>query len=518
MTVDLGQFRMLSSAVPPLVAGSYRARLEQTVTAGGPISPVDRQLVVTAPQFALSGTEVQSVFPPPNQEGAFDTRLPQIVLKRRTLPWERVLSASETASPSRRPWVALVLLTDTEGTLRTGVPVTDVIPPNQHAALGVTATSGACDCLETSAPVVAQVFPRADEVALLCHVREVPLADTELAGGDLDGYLSVVLANRLPQAGNTYGAYLISLEHRLDVLPTATGPGSASGTLRFPVLARWRFICATGGDFQALMQGLDVGALGTAPAGCPAVAPTGHVAITHRSRRGEQRAAWYRGPLTPRQVVRRPAGTPYFAADQGRAIASDGLEDLTDAAAFELGRLLAMASPGFLVELLAWRRTTMATDTAAELLARTPGATDLGLRPADASYPLGRAVLDNLTAPGQPLGTRLPATDLSHVIRPTDPQTIADGLGLDPALVDSILEDGDVDVVVHQADPVQPLETDFDVLADPQNAQLLKPLRDALARRVEQLAADAGLDLRTAVFDPTTTRPTTIHEVFGVTP
>jgi hypothetical protein len=516
-----GQFRLLSSAVPPLTAGSYRARLEQSVTQGGTVQPVERHLDVTAPQFSLPGTEVQSVFPPPNAVGGFDTRLAQIVLKRRTLPWERTLSPSSDA-----PWLALVLLTADEGTLIPSLPVTEVVPAAKHAALGVSAASGRCDCLETTMDVVTKVFPRADELPLLCHVREVSLADTELAGGDLDGYLAVVLGNRLPRGGLAYGAYLVSVEGRQDILPasprtptTDLGPADAGppggATIRFPVLARWSFTCAAGGDFQSLMGDLDVGSLGTVePGGCPAVTPTGHVAVAHRTRRGEQAASWYRGPLTPREVARRDPGTPYFAADQARALATDGLEDISEAAAFELGRLLAMSDPRFLAALLAWRRATMAADVAAASLARVPGATGLGLEPGTAGRALGLAVLAGLSGPQDPLGPRIPLVDLGGVVAKQDLDAIADGLGVDRTAVRRLLA-GDDDVDLNPAPPQRPLEPDFDALRN--DPSLLASLRQALRERVAQVAVDAGLDLASDVFDPADERDT-VQGLYGGPP
>jgi hypothetical protein len=191
-----GEFRLRSSITPTLPAGGYEARLEHTVDLGGPIAPVMRHFDVVAPQFALPATELQSVYPPPNSEGAYGTRLAQIVLQRRTLPWEREVTPGD---PHRRPWLALVVLTDAEAQLKTGRPVTEAVPAALHTELGVTADSGTCDYLETTPAVVAATFPRPDELSLLCHVREVSVADTELAGSDADGQLAVVLCARLPR-------------------------------------------------------------------------------------------------------------------------------------------------------------------------------------------------------------------------------------------------------------------------------------------------------------------------------
>jgi hypothetical protein len=527
--LDPGDFRLRSSVTPTLPAGRYQAQLEHAVD-GGTIAPVTRHFDVVAPQFTLASTEIQSVYPPPNSEGAYGTRLAQVVLYRRTLPWEREATPGDT---QRRPWLALVLLTDAEATLRTGRPVTEAVPAALHAALGVTATSGTCDYVETSPTVVARVFPRPDELPLLCHVREVSVADTELAGSDEDGQLAVVLSARLPRprpAGEklAYGAYLISLEHRLDALPASTGtpvpelgpvevdpPGTS--TLRFPVLARWRFAAAGEGDFETLMRGLKIGALGTAPDGCPAVAPSGHLVIAHRTRRGEETAAWYRGPLTPREVFRRAAGRPLFAADQARAVASDGLEDLSEAAAFEVGRLLAMSDPRFLAELLTWRRESMAAAMVAATLPLVPGVTDLGIDLTRASQQLNVAVLDTMaTNLVTVLGERIPRVDLPPgFLTPADLATIAQGYGLDPAAVEEILRVSPVDVTEPAPSATPPLETSFDALAaDP--AQL-GHLRTELRRYVRALATASGLDPDRSTFDPAFA-PATIRDLYGGPP
>ena len=110
-------------------------------------------------------------------------------------PSAGVVGAHPSGWPPGRP-----LLTDSEAELRTGRPVIEAVPPAKPAAMGITAASGLCDYVETSAGVVAKVFPRPGELALLCHVREVSLADTELARSDENRQLAVVLSARLPRA------------------------------------------------------------------------------------------------------------------------------------------------------------------------------------------------------------------------------------------------------------------------------------------------------------------------------
>ena len=152
---------------------------------------------VAAPRYTMPTDQILSSFPPANAEGAFGDRLPQIVLKRRTLPWERNpagrCSPSDDAvararrrrrgrgrsCPPPRRWRDCV----TAGTTLLDPDDKDV---EQGLYLAVTET------------VVKKIFPCEEDLPLLAHVREVDVNDTELANGDDDGWLAVVLANRLP--------------------------------------------------------------------------------------------------------------------------------------------------------------------------------------------------------------------------------------------------------------------------------------------------------------------------------
>ncbi len=83
---------------------------------------------------------------------------------------------------------------------------------------------------------------------------------------------------------------------------------------------------------------------------------SGHVALPHLTRAGENVTAFYRGPLVPADVDEKDDG-PYHTADQARVIDTlTGMENLGYAAAFEIGRLMALADSRLAVELLRWRR------------------------------------------------------------------------------------------------------------------------------------------------------------------
>lgn len=224
--VSRGKFVLHSRAVPPLVAGDYALQATQQITAGGPrpTTPYEARLRVTSPRFKLPPDLILSTFPPANSEGAYESRLPQIVLKRRTLPWER---ASDPAD-RRVPWLALVVIAEGEGEISPEAPIADCVTPGVSLSGPNDVVSGIY--LSVPQTTVTKVFPTKQDLQLLAHVREVDLEDTELAIGDDDGFLAVVLANRLPQYDRVacrpvrYTACLINLEGQLDVLPPPSLP------------------------------------------------------------------------------------------------------------------------------------------------------------------------------------------------------------------------------------------------------------------------------------------------------
>ena len=157
---------------------------------------------------------------------------------------------------------------------------------------------------------------------------------------------------------------------------------------RFPVLTHWSFTVSGSGGFQPLMLALDVGLLGTAPA-APAVPPgaprprrrrpaaelaeTGHVGLPHLTRRGDRVRAWFRGPLAAHPTTRDAPGAdgrlPFaHDSDQLRRVVPDGREDLSLAAAFEIGRLLALSQPAVVRALMAWRAEQFGAERAKQLV------------------------------------------------------------------------------------------------------------------------------------------------------
>src|SRR5207244_2349435 len=83
---------------------------------------------------------------------------------------------------------------------------------------------------------------------------------------------------------------------------------------------------------------------------------TGHLPLELHDRAGSVEQVWYRGPMVSRPLTRDPLG-PYHSADQARRVSPEtGAEDVSYAAAFEVGRLLAAADARLAQELMRWRR------------------------------------------------------------------------------------------------------------------------------------------------------------------
>jgi hypothetical protein len=573
---DPGFFVLHPAVLPPLPAGAYTLHGEIEEMPGGAVEALDAHLTVSAPRYTMPPDQILSTYPPANRTGSFQDTLPQIVLKRRTLPWERQLDTSDT----QLPWLALVVIAEGEGSLSGEAKVEDCVTPGTtlpHPEDRDTATSVFLSVTKT---VVDGVFPTREDAKLLAHVREVDIGDSELMGGDDDGFLAVVIANRLPQPGfgadgkgtvpRKYLACLINLEgqdqllpppppdvnlhHRFDAeavvqdlrplaaeraadpdravmggkmtpsAPATSRPapdtttravrtGAAWAThpaaieaaavssaaeqapavvreamgaawrfpidvlgvvepvYRFPVLAHWSFTVSGDPTFEELMEGLDVGLIGTltgdlpertaeqqakdaedakrraAPPAPPRPAPelseTGHVGLPHQTRRGDHVEAWFRGPLSPHPTVReQPADGRLplaHASDQLRIVVPDGREDVSLAAAFEIGRLLALSQPSIVNALLRWRQEQFGAERAARLAAEAAqGVTPVGEVPAGPQPGLGaligrRFVLAAAQAPDAVLAPARPLVDPGRPLHYADgdlDRLVADGLGI----------------------------------------------------------------------------------------
>ncbi len=446
-----GSMYLFDYASPPLPPGSYRAHAETDVTVKGTVQTldVDNYFDVVGPRFNLSPTEVSGVFPPRNGHGPYQDALAQVAIKRRTLPWERPIDAGAPHSigqPSDgqglpadypTPWLALLLFEEGEYTLLQGVPLPNVVPKAVFQQLGSPANV-LCDAVEADLSLVQAIMPSKEELQLLSHVRWVNKDDRELSVEGSDGWFAIVMTNRVPSPNAKCRACLVSVEQRTDLvkadppvshipepvfvvtefeardagpmeletsrlqevipLPAASRLGAVQpAKARLVLLHSWQFVCEGNGTFFDLMQNLDVGMIGKVEvAGQPPLTDTSHLPIELHDRGGTEETSLYRGPLVPFILTRDTLG-PYHSADQARrATPEAGVEDISYAAAFEVGRLLAAADARLAQELMRWRRQAYQQSARLDMIANVQIA--LALPAAIAAVQLSQAPFTPIVA------------------------------------------------------------------------------------------------------------------------
>ena len=152
-------------------------------------------------------------------------------------------------------------------------------------------------------------------------------------------------------------AVIVSLEGFQNYLHGETGT-IAEETVRLAVLAHWSFLCQGKNTFKTLVKNLKTGLLkltspeeNTDKEGMDEVIKAfqlGYTALNHHIRQGENTISWYRGPLVPLFYQKLDVYRYLPCADAAlRYNYETGLLDATYAAAWQLGRLLALQSPHF---------------------------------------------------------------------------------------------------------------------------------------------------------------------------
>jgi hypothetical protein len=231
------------------------------------------------------------------------------------------------------------------------------------------------------------IMPAAEDLALLAHVR----FGTDAEGKSTGEELAVIISNRLPQPGRTSTAHLVSVEGRF-------AKGTVEGTLekygfdyqgaagddliRLVSLKSWSFACESPKKgFRQLLLGLNKSVSAPAtlrlPGGVPAaekLLSRGYVLLPHYFRHGDQTGSWFHGPLIPGQNTSPKMDLPARAADE--LVRYDpvlSMFDVSYAAAWQLGRLLALQDKAFSTSLYQWkRRQAQGRAQAKQLLTRLP--------------------------------------------------------------------------------------------------------------------------------------------------
>ncbi|GLW04055.1 hypothetical protein Slala05_76850 [Streptomyces lavendulae subsp. lavendulae] len=378
--------------LPGVEAGRYRITVEQRLPTerlpGARLDPVTQTLDVRAARFRFDPTWVHAVYPPAHSQGPFHGLLPHITLNPAALPWERRPFTGGAGHPTRAPWLALVLFGEGElpgdpnalGTTAS-VPVRALLdgdpdvtgPALDRNTVDPALLDTACRVVDVPRELLAQLLPGPSGLALLAHVRAGGEDASPADGQDIppgQGPHAVITTARFPGVDRErHVAHLVSLEGHH---PPGT---SADGKpVRLVSLHSWTFTscAASGGGFGRLAGRFAPGngehsaaPLRPSPAavtGLPeeldGLLEQGMVPMAHVTESGERALAWYSGPFLPRVAPELPR------PPDGRFPDSDGLllhEPRTGtfatgyACAWNVGRALALADPGFATALVRLR-------------------------------------------------------------------------------------------------------------------------------------------------------------------
>lgn len=393
--------RFAASHRPVLPDGDYDLRVTTTLdvqrTVGGApeafqyVSTADAVFTVAGPRVALDPTVVHSEFPPARSRGRFGHALAHVVLDRTTLPWERSGAAGEpppeTAAP---PWLAVLVfdagdlvgrtqnltVADLRSAADTGAPLAPPSPPETSDD-----ASQAVHVLDLPWRTLRPALPGGGEIDWVAHVRDVVRAG-HVDGQDPVTETATVISATRPVEGRRNQAHLVSLEgwfryvdgglepwFRFDgtgAYDADRGPAD-DDVVRLVSLYAWDFFCERdeARSFTDLADGLgaQVDVLRRPPATGPAATAVanGYVALPHQFRHGDRSYSWYHGPLRPGPdaVALDPRTAPRLptrsADDLLRFDAEARFYDASYAAAWELGRLLAIADPSVGLQLNRWR-------------------------------------------------------------------------------------------------------------------------------------------------------------------
>jgi hypothetical protein len=407
---------------PALPDGSYTLTITQAVTPGNDAEQTftaPYALTVGGPRFSISPSDLHSRFPAPGSLGSYAALLPQAVLARATLPWERAIDGSAlTAGTLPTPFVALLVVSGDAPPVQPGTVNALLNPPVGTLGPAVSLEpyeqgTDTCNYVDLPLAQFLTVMPTEHDLGWLAHLRQADTSAKALGEAPADGWFAVVIANRFPTAGKPSTAYLVSLEGLAAYLPPATPPGGTEA-VRMAVLTSWSF-SDDGQDAQSFSQRLDAlgaGALAvtsTDPA-ADAVLAQGYVPMRHTTRQGETITSLYRGPLVPLPLAA-PATAPSYSCPDAalRFDPATGLLDVSYAAAWQLGRLLALGDREVAQAIFQWRRRQR------QRMAHLAGRIALTRR-----------------FPSLDLGTDTPALLRGHAVRRAVARLLADGLGALP--------------------------------------------------------------------------------------
>ena len=371
-------FQLLSACPPPLASGKYSLTTEQEVTVLQQTEHFTNQLefYVAGNHFTIPPEEIYSIYPAVNATGGYGDSFGHITFQNKTLPWCNSLRADASADLPA-PWLALISVAADEPAVVKEMKISAFLDTNQqHPNIfspmtkdpgPVTAKPDAlCRVIDLPKQLYLSIMPREDELGYLCHAKKVDLQNRCDAQAERDGYFSVVASNRfIPTSSNEQTVrkstfHLVSLEGFSGALPTHTSedPLKKYDTVRLISLYSWDVYSRMSPmqGFDEIIKKISVDVMSIKNDG-PELFKRGYVPLKHVTRTGEPTVSLYRGPLSPFPMAEREVSCAATADGNILYDPTNGLFDMSYAAAWQLGRLLALRNKSIAASIVRWRRS-----------------------------------------------------------------------------------------------------------------------------------------------------------------
>lgn len=207
--------------------------------------------------------------------------------------------------------------------------------------------------------LLSEILPTTKDLEYLAHVRQVT-GDTENSEP-----LAVVISNRLPKKDGISTAYLVSLENRYNNNNEFNYQDATDKNyIRLVVLKSWNFSCTKGEQsFMGLLKKLNKDTLKLPTQNNPEADQyftKGYIPLRHYLRQGGKTFSWYHSPLIPGENPTNLTLSQLSIRSADQLISYNkktGLFDISYAAAWQLGQLLALQDKKFATSLFNWKRS-----------------------------------------------------------------------------------------------------------------------------------------------------------------
>ncbi len=395
LPLPVGDIQFYDNYLPAFKDGTYTIKVSASVTYDGDkvgtkevkdnsndLPDISQNFAVSGPRFSIGSEDIHATYPPQNSSGQFETHLPYMIFNKRVLPWERALGPS---ADKEIPWVALLVFEEGELDVLPNVTSTKAFTrtvkdwqndATVFKAKGLSFDTSEldqnCQFIQIQADIFRKLVPHLSELKYLTHCRQINTGGQETLGINDTGWFAVTVSNRFPKAPeagqSTNIVHLVSLEGLADSLEDAT----ITEPLQLISLASWTFTCLPDPkeNFEGLMDNIateestNKGTL-TLPLESGVNVPPainqyfsrGYAPLTYQTRTAENAFAWYKGPLTPNAIA--PTPVLEISSKTGNAAIiydeQNGVFDLSYAAAWQLGRSLALQDANFTQTLMQLR-------------------------------------------------------------------------------------------------------------------------------------------------------------------